>query len=218
MTGMCEHRVAAGSFCKKCGEKTAGAPKRTRASAEPVSGKPLDEAAMKRVAHGRLDEATARALTDEVKRDAAALWRKLARLYDEGAHTLLGYPSWSDYFAHEFNIGKSRGYRLLAAAHVAEALESQSPMGESPTLNERQARELAPLKDKPDLLSAAWVEAQADGEPTAVKIRAAVAARLPGSSRPTPEPQLCLSVSEVRLVIDGDAAAVGRLRARVEAL
>jgi hypothetical protein len=43
----------------------------------------------------------ARMLTDEVKKDAAALWDKLLRLYRGGAHLALGYTSWGEYFVAE---------------------------------------------------------------------------------------------------------------------
>src|SRR2546429_7728907 len=41
-------------------------------------------------------------LTDEVKRDAEALWTKLLALYNGGAQLALGYTSWGDYFRDEF--------------------------------------------------------------------------------------------------------------------
>ena len=44
----------------------------------------------------------ARSLTDEVKRDAERLWRKLIELYDGEAHIALGYASWRSYYAAEF--------------------------------------------------------------------------------------------------------------------
>jgi hypothetical protein len=44
----------------------------------------------------------ARALTDEIKRDAAALWDKIATAYTERAWQVLGYGSWDDYCNAEF--------------------------------------------------------------------------------------------------------------------
>src|SRR5438067_2376914 len=55
---------------------------------------------------------------------SAALWRRLLRLYEGCAHTALGYASWSDYCAAEFDVGKSRAYQLLAAGRVAAELEA----------------------------------------------------------------------------------------------
>jgi hypothetical protein len=93
-------------------------------------------------------------------------------------HVALGYSSWPDYCAAEFDIGRSHAYRLLDAARVAELLEESSPQsGDSvPPLpaggygrsagaplgvglpNEAVARELAPLKDDPDGLREAWTD------------------------------------------------------------
>jgi hypothetical protein len=86
----------------------------------------------------RLEEGEARRLTDEVKRDAAALWRKLVRLHDGQAHQALGYSSWHEYCAAEFGIrGKSHAYRLLDAGRVVEVVPQLG--------NGSHARELAPL-------------------------------------------------------------------------
>jgi hypothetical protein len=65
----------------------------------------------------------ARLLTDEVKADTAALWAKLLRLYDGDAHTALGFSSWGEYYAAEFNESGRRGYQLLDAARVVAVLE-----------------------------------------------------------------------------------------------
>jgi len=81
-------------------------------------------------------------MTEEVKADVNALWRKLLYLHDRDAHLVLGYRSWAAYCAAEFGIKRSQAHRLLDAGQVAAAL-AESPMGDS--LNERQARELAPL-------------------------------------------------------------------------
>lgn len=89
-----------------------------------------------------LDAGSARALTDEVKRDAEQLWSKLLRLYEGGAHTALGYPSWGKYFEVEFGGSSRHGYRLLDAGRVLESVTHGS-LAAAP--NERQARELAPL-------------------------------------------------------------------------
>ena len=85
-----------------------------------------------------LGPSEARRLTDAIKRDAEALWQKLVELYDGGAHTALGYSSWQTYCEAEFGFGRSQSYRLLEAGRVAELV----PHG---GMNERQARELAPL-------------------------------------------------------------------------
>jgi hypothetical protein len=121
----------------------------------------------------------ARRLTDEVKRDAQALWRKLIELYEGGAHTALNYPSWHEYCQAEFGFGRRHSYRLLEAGRVAERV----PHG---TLNERQARELAPLlrDEDEDAVVEVWHELRDEygEELTAEKVRTAVERRL----RPKP--------------------------------
>lgn len=101
----------------------------------------------------------ARRLTEEVKADAAALWRKLHRLYEGRAHVALGYSSWQEYCAAEFDMGKSTAYRLLDAGRVVAALEAHSPIGESLPASEGVARELAPvLRDDEHRVVEVWRE------------------------------------------------------------
>jgi hypothetical protein len=49
----------------------------------------------------------ARAMTDEVKEDAAVLWGKLLRLYEGKAHVALGFKSWGAYYVAEFAAASS---------------------------------------------------------------------------------------------------------------
>jgi hypothetical protein len=124
-----------------------------------------------------LGPSEARRLTDEVKRDAEALWRKLVELYDGGAHTALGYSSWHAYCEVEFDMGQSRSYQLLDAGRVACAIDSTN--GGTGPLNERQARELAPLLYEPEQLRGTWAEArELQAEPTAADVREVVKAKL----------------------------------------
>lgn len=125
----------------------------------------------------QLDEYEAREVTDQVKADARALWANLLWLYEGGAHTALGYPSWSDYCAAEFEMGKTAAYRLLQAARVVAEL----PMGNSALpSNERQARELARVPE-PEQRAEVWqaVVEQHGPEPTAKQVREAVEERRP---------------------------------------
>jgi hypothetical protein len=122
-----------------------------------------------------LGPSEARRLTDEVKRDAEALWRKLVELYEAGANTALNYPSWADYCSTEFGFGRRHSYRLLEAGRVAERVTHG-------TLNERQARELAPLlrDEDEDAVVEVWHELRSEyGERlTAERVRTAVEKRL----------------------------------------
>jgi hypothetical protein len=113
---------------------------------------------------GPLGGSEARRLTDQVKRDAEALWAKLIELYERGAHTALGYSNWHEYAKAEFGFGRSQSYRLLDAGRVVEAIppvgerepggrttvERTTSGNEGPLLNERQAREFVPLLREED--------------------------------------------------------------------
>jgi hypothetical protein len=140
----------------------------------------------------------ARALTDKVKADAARIWTTLLRLYEGGAHTVLGYASWADYCAAEFDMGKSQAYRLLDAGRVHEIVHS--PRGDwtttsssrpaglnpSPSPSERVARELVPvLRKDPEQVEKVWGEViELHGpKPTAAEVRQVV------RSTPTPVPR-----------------------------
>jgi len=129
----------------------------------------------------------ARVLTEEVKADAAALWSKLLRLYEGGAHKSLGYASWGAYYEAEFGESSRRGYQILEAARVVEAL---APVNHgSVTPRERVARELAPvLSENPERVEEVWAEVvQLHGpEPTAAEVRTHVRARSEHSQAATP--------------------------------
>ena len=122
-------------------------------------------------------EAQARALTDEVKADAAALWAKLLRLYEGGAHTVLGYSSWANYCAAEFDYGRRTAYRLLDAAWAADIVSNWTL---PPPTNEAQARELVPLKEDEQAVVEVWrdLRAKHGDNVTAAKVRDAVDTRL----------------------------------------
>jgi len=98
-----------------------------------------------------------------------------ARLYRET------HPTFEAYLDGRWGMSRSYAYRQIDAARVVELV---SPMGDTPA-NERQARELVPLLDEPDVLRAAWSEASAGGSPTAEKVKMAVdRARASTSARP----------------------------------
>jgi len=140
-----------------------------------------------------MGRAEARRLTEEVMSDAAALWRKLHQLYEGKAHLALGYSSWQDYCAEEFDLGKSQAYRMLDAGRVVAAIETHSPIGErdgrlrpprvapGTPATEGVARELVPiLREDEQQVVEVWRELRAKhGERvTAAKVRDAVTGRL----------------------------------------
>lgn len=153
------------------------ATKRSRRGAQPATDHAITRRRTESLA-GTLTKRQARTLTDVVKADAHALWLKLLRLHDGGAHTALGYSSWATYCAAEFEMSDASAYRLVQAARVV----AQLPMGSS-SPNQRQARELVPLLDDPPALEATWRDvtdraAEAKQAVTAVQVRDAVERRL----------------------------------------
>jgi hypothetical protein len=122
------------------------------------------------IARPQFDEASARGLTDEVKADAAALWSKLLDLYEGSAHTALGYSSWGAYCSTEFDIGESRAYQLIDAGRIRSTIVER---GLPAPRSESVARELAPLRQQPERMGAAWSEAvgQHGEKPTAKQVR-----------------------------------------------
>jgi hypothetical protein len=74
-------------------------------------------------------------------------------LYEKGAHVALGYSSWGDYCSAEFEMGRRTSYNVLGAGRVhAIVSESDECTMVHSDLNERQARELAPLVGQPEVL------------------------------------------------------------------
>ncbi len=147
----------------------------------------------------RLTSAEARALTDEVKADAAALWGKLLSLYEGGAHLSLGYPSWGAYYEAEFSESGRRGYQILEAARVAAALEPVNHGSTGPS--ERVARELAPvLHEAPEQVEEVWAEIVEEHgpSPTAAQVRQHVAPRAQQSQ----ERVVNGIVSKARLIVE----------------
>ncbi len=69
------------------------------------------------------------------------------------------YPDFDAYCKVRWNFGKSYHNRLIAGAKVMVVL---TPMGVAAPATERQARELAPLLDKPEVMVEAWTEATED--------------------------------------------------------
>lgn len=140
---------------------------------------------------GPLSADEARTLTDEAKSDAAALWAKLLRLYEGGAHLALGYSSWNAYYEAEFGGSASRGSQLIAAAHVAAMIQAENTTGipeSSLPRTERVARELAPLRSDPPLLREAWRETieRHGTDPSASQVREIVQGRACSTSADEP--------------------------------
>lgn len=88
----------------------------------------------------------ARDLTDRIKQHAEALWELLLEAHDRGAWRALGYSTWADYVAGEFDMSRSRSYQLLDQGRAVKAIQSatgvQDP-GHVP-LNSEAAQDIKP--------------------------------------------------------------------------
>lgn len=87
------------------------------------------------------------------------------------------HASFDAYCKDQWDIGRSRAYRLIQAAEVVAEM---SPMGNTPT-SERQARELKDVP--PEERSEVMAEAGEDGPVTAKKIRDVVTKRTESPAR-----------------------------------
>lgn len=101
-----------------------------------------------------------------------------ARLYRFTHDTFEGYCR------ERWEMGRAHAYRLIEGAEVARLV---SPNGDMPVpATEATARELAPLKDDPEVMREAWAEAneRSDGKPTAAVVREVVSERRPSRIAP----------------------------------
>jgi len=116
----------------------------------------------------KLSKEEATSLTQEIKKDINSLGHKLLKAYEGDAHEALGYSTWREYAVTEFNIDNSRAYQLLTHVRILATLSDEgdhSPGStivehkESPMPTEGQARELAPLRNRPSVMRQVWNEA-----------------------------------------------------------
>ena len=98
----------------------------------------------------------------------------LMRIRDGKRYKLLpeGYASFEDYTKRRWDITPQYGHRLMAAADMSAALETN--VSTLKPAREAQLRELMPLQDDPDALQAAWsgaVDVAGGTQPTALQVR-----------------------------------------------
>jgi protein gp37 len=126
----------------------------------------------------------AREQLDRIKRSWVEFATDLKDFHDQQRWRDLGYGSFSDCVTNELGWSQQHVSRVLLAAETVAALQAAgTPMGVLPT-SERQVRELAPLRDEPERLSATWRQAvetaprDSNGEPhmTAAHIADVIAA------------------------------------------
>lgn len=104
--------------------------------------------------------------------------RELAKMRDKRLYRDT-HPTFEDYCRERWGMSRVHAHHQIEAAEIALTMvNTDRPQ------NERQARELAPLKGKPEQMVEAWEEASADGTPTAAKVKKAIASRRPKADPP----------------------------------
>ena len=86
------------------------------------------------------DEATE--ITGAIRSTITATYVLLYRAHEGKAYKALGYDSWRDYIAEEFDFSVQRSYQLLDLAKTVEIIESVTPDGTEVSLTEAQARDI----------------------------------------------------------------------------
>ncbi len=150
--------------------------------------------------HREYTKSEARKATDDVKREASQLWKRLAELHDHQAHKALGYASWELYCLAEFNVSKAQAYRMIRAAKVESLVVVSGAKLSEAKFSEAQLRELG-QSNKPAEVWESATKKYGD-RPTAAQLRCEVQsiawepkpapARKPTptpKSKPEPEPE-----------------------------
>ncbi|HUY25672.1 MAG TPA: hypothetical protein VMV09_10285, partial [Candidatus Saccharimonadales bacterium] len=139
---------------------------------------------------GACEKVIERGLASFVEVGEALLTIRDNRLYRSS------FSTFEDYCKDRWGITRQRAHQLIDAYEVVEALPEPEPSVEAwdsgsvatmvdnaPILrsprSERQARELAPLRDNPEVMREVWQQTveETDGKPTAIAIRERVEAR-----------------------------------------
>jgi hypothetical protein len=110
----------------------------------------------------------------DIARSFLVIGRELRAIRDSGIYKT-GYPTFDSYVVGRWGISRSRAYKLIDGAAVADLV---SPVGDIP--NERQARELVPLaRENEQAAVEVWrdVCAENGNGVTAAKVREAVNGR-----------------------------------------
>src|SRR5262249_43089620 len=130
---------------------------------------------------GLAKEGRLRELEQQIEEGLSAFVRlgeALTEIRDDQLY-LVDHASFQEYCEARWEISRGHAYRLIEAAEVVRKLREVSPKGDTPR-HETHARALAPLKERPEEMAAAWKEAveAGDGQPQAAHVEEAVEARL----------------------------------------
>ena len=121
-----------------------------------------------------MTKSCARDLTNRIKAGVNDVADMLARAHEERAWAALGYSSWKDYCAAEFEMTKQRSYQLLDFVKIRNSLAESQPGLTLPS-SERQTRALAKLSaEQQEVVWVAAVDAAGGEQPTPKEVRAVV--------------------------------------------
>lgn len=89
-----------------------------------------------------MDVAEAEEITAAIRSTITATYVLLRRAHEGKAYKALGYETWKEYIAGEFDFSVQRSYQLLDLAKTVEVIESATPEGTDVSLTEAQARDI----------------------------------------------------------------------------
>lgn len=95
-----------------------------------------------------MTKAQAEALTERIRAGITETWRLLAEASEGRAWEPMGYDSFGDYVAAEFDLSRGQGYRLLDQARIILELEAASDADLSGVISGRAASDLSPVLDE----------------------------------------------------------------------
>jgi uncharacterized protein YgfB (UPF0149 family) len=87
----------------------------------------------------------AQALTAKIKSYAGVLSELLVKAHDGQAWRALGYATWGEYIATEFDMSRSRAYQLISHARFVAELDAGSVSTNVDNLTEGETRGLGPV-------------------------------------------------------------------------
>lgn len=89
-----------------------------------------------------MDVEEAEEITAAIRSTITATYVLLRRAHEGKAYKALGYETWKDYIAGEFDFSIQRSYQLLDLARTVEVIEAVTPEGTDVSLTEAQARDI----------------------------------------------------------------------------
>lgn len=135
----------------------------------------------------KMTDAEARECVSKINNNITNIRSLVLELYEREGWSAMGYASWRECVAAEFQQGQAYLYRQLEAAQTEKVI---SPTGEN-QIPERQLRPLTKLRDDPEKQKEAWqkaVDTAPDGKVTAAHV-ASVVKEMTGAEKPKPAPK-----------------------------